>query len=175
MILLWSMIIAYHADDLLTWTTLPMAWNAGMLLSSANWMNLEHQVDFREGCCHHHQCHYGHQPLPTGWTCHINWISEQDSQDTVIMISSSAGINLVPQNTLVGFHFHHQQHHPITIIIMTSPCNSISGSIATLTSILSYRAGVYWIYILSIYPGCLKGNFQYTPTLEKRMAKHCLE
>ena len=40
---------------------------------------------------------------------------------------------------------------------------------------LFYRAGVYWIYILSIHPGCLKGNFQYTPALEKRMAIHCLE
>ena len=33
---------------------------------------------------------------------------------------------------------------------------------------LFYRAGVYWIYILSIHPSCLKGNFQYTPALEKR-------
>ena len=28
---------------------------------------------------------------------------------------------------------------------------------------LFYRTGVYCIYILSILPGCLKGNFQYTP------------
>ena len=42
-------------------------------------------------------------------------------------------------------------------------------------SIPFYRAGVYWIYILSIHPGCLRGNFQYTPALEKRMAIHCLE
>ena len=41
--------------------------------------------------------------------------------------------------------------------------------------ILFYRAGVYWIHILSIPPGCLKGNFQYTPALEKRMAMHFLE
>ena len=41
--------------------------------------------------------------------------------------------------------------------------------------ILFYRAGVYWTYILSIHPDCLKGNFQYTPALEKRMAIHCLE
>ena len=34
---------------------------------------------------------------------------------------------------------------------------------------------MYWIYILSIHPGCLRGNFQYTPALEKRMAIHCLE
>ena len=122
---------------LLTWTTLPMAWNAGILLSSANWMNLEHQVDFREGCCHHHQCH---QPLPTGKACHINWISEQDSQGTVIIviiiISSSARMNLVPQNTIVGFHFHHQQHQPTTITITTSACKLISGSIAISTSII---------------------------------------
>ena len=151
---------------LLTWTTLPMAWNAGMLLSSANWMNLEHQEDFREGCCHrhqghyghwssssanwmnlerqvdftaecclHHQCHYDHHPPPTWWTCHINWISEQDSQDTVIIISSSARINLVPQNTLVGFYFHYPKHST-TIIIMTSACKLISGSIAISTSII---------------------------------------
>ena len=30
-----------------------------------------------------------------------------------------------------------------------------------------YRAEVYKIYILLIYPGRLKGNFQYTPALEK--------
>ena len=42
-------------------------------------------------------------------------------------------------------------------------------------SIPFYRAGVYWIYILSIHPGCLRGDFQYTPALEKRMAIHCLE
>ena len=41
-------------------------------------------------------------------------------------------------------------------------------------SILFYRAGVYWIYILSILPGYLGCNFQYTPALEKRMAIHCL-
>ena len=41
--------------------------------------------------------------------------------------------------------------------------------------ILFYRAGVYWIYILSIHHGCLKGNFQYTTALEKGMAIHCLE
>ena len=42
-------------------------------------------------------------------------------------------------------------------------------------SFFFYRAGVYWIYILSIHLGCLKGNFQYTPALEKIMAIHCLE
>ena len=37
-----------------------------------------------------------------------------------------------------------------------------------------YRGGVYWIYILSIHPGCLKSNIQYNPALEKRMVIHCL-
>ena len=46
---------------------------------------------------------------------------------------------------------------------------------SSLLSILFYRAGMYWIYILSLHPSCLKGNFQYTPALEKRMAIHCLE
>ena len=35
--------------------------------------------------------------------------------------------------------------------------------------------GVYWIYILLIDSGCFKGNFQYTPALEKGMAIHCRE
>ena len=35
-----------------------------------------------------------------------------------------------------------------------------------------YRAGVHWIYILSILPSYLRCNFQ---SLEKRMAIHCLE
>ena len=54
----------------------------------------------------------------------------------------------------------------------------LSGNQAWNTSslfILFNTAGVYWIYTLSIHPGCLKGNFQYTPALEKRMAIHCLE
>ena len=38
----------------------------------------------------------------------------------------------------------------------------------------TFLAGVYWIYILSLHPSCLMGNFQYTPALEKRMAIHCL-
>ena len=42
-------------------------------------------------------------------------------------------------------------------------------------AILFYRARVYWIYILSIHPCCLKGNFQNTPALENRMAIHCLK
>ena len=45
-------------------------------------------------------------------------------------------MNLVPQNTLVKFHFHHQEHHPTTITIMTSSCKLISGSIAISTSII---------------------------------------
>ena len=42
-------------------------------------------------------------------------------------------------------------------------------------SILFYITGVYWIYILSILPGSLGCNFQYTLALEKRKALHCLE
>ena len=56
------------------------------------------------------------------------------------------------------------------LTIFRAPCQ-----IAKYPDILFYRAGVYWIYILSIHPGCLKGNFQYIPALGKRMAIHCLQ
>ena len=41
------------------------------------------------------------------------------------------------------------------------------------TTVVFYRAGVYWNYILSKLPGYLGCNFQYTPALGKRMAIHC--
>ena len=48
--------------------------------------------------------------------------------------------------------------------------NSYSAVLPPSPMVFLYNKSVLNLYILSIHPSCLKGNFQYTPALEKIMA-----